>query len=59
MINSLEHLPYEERLSNMSLFRLEKRRLRTDLINVYKYLKCGSQRDMADFFSAVLGQYKE
>ena len=51
----LEHLPCEERLSNPGLFSFEKKRLRRDLINVYKYLKCGSQRDMADLFSAVCG----
>ena len=55
MIKGLEDLPYEERLSNLSLFSLEKRRLREDLIKVYKYLKCGSQWDVANFFSAVCG----
>ena len=37
MIKGLEHLPYEE--SNVSLFSLGKRRLRGDLLHVYKDLK--------------------
>ena len=55
MIKALEHLSYEERLSDLDLFNLEKRRLRGDLITVYKYLKCGRQRDEARLFSAVHG----
>jgi len=58
MMKGLEHLPYEERLSKLSLCSLEKRRLKGDAINVYKYLKCGSQRDMANLFSTVCGDKK-
>ena len=56
MIKDLQHLPYEERQRDLGLFILEKSRLRGNLINVYKYLKCGSQGDTANLFSAVYGE---
>lgn len=53
MIRCLEDLPYEERLTDLGLFSLKKRRLKRDHINAYKCMKDGSKVDGVRLFSVA------
>ena len=53
MIRGLEHLPYEDRLRELHLFSLEKRRLRRDFIAAFQYLKGAYKQEGSQLFTRV------
>jgi len=51
MIQGLEHLSYEERLRELGLFSLQKRKLQGDLTAAFQYLKGAYRKDGGNLFS--------
>ena len=58
MIKGMENLHCEERLRHLGLMSLETRRVRGDLIEVYKFLNGGYTID-SDIFLNTTGQKEE
>ena len=53
MLRGLQHLPYKDRLRELGLLSLEKRRLRGELIAAFQDLKGASKQEGSQLFERV------
>jgi len=53
MVGGVDHFPYKERLRELVLFSLEKRRLQGDLIVAFQYLKGAYKKNGDRLFSTA------
>ena len=55
MVPGMKYLSYEDRLRELGLFSLEKRRLQGDLRAAFQYLKRGYKEEGDRLFSRICG----
>ncbi|MBW6993504.1 hypothetical protein KXS70_24620, partial [Salmonella enterica subsp. enterica serovar Weltevreden] len=53
MLTGLQHLPYKDRLRELGLLSLEKRRLKGDLIAAFQYLNGAYEQEGSQLFTRV------
>ena len=57
LVTSIKKLPYTDRLRKLNIYSLERRRLRGDLIEMYKLLTGKEKVDYRQFFQPATTQY--